>query len=279
MFVYETPSQPGFGANIPSCFNSLEEARNTLDWYWNRCLCVDGKFEKPEAAHHPLNTIPDDATNIRREALRQNFEKCISALQAFLERDALTMDKRSLQGAMVLKISAQHARTYLSVPLYTVLHDQMCWDQLYPEWEEQVSLCTAVIEADTACDVKPRTFGDIRPTFCLDTSIIGPLFTVAHKCRDPSLRRKAVELLFSTPRQEGVWDSVITARVAERIVAIEEAGLGEVKCAADVPGWARINYIEVHIDKEQKKGTVKLRRQGSQREETQEGEQHVIRWE
>lgn len=240
---------------------------------------MDGKFEKPEAAHHPLNTIPDDATNIRREALRQNFEKCISALQAFLERDALTMDKRSLQGAMVLKISAQHARTYLSVPLYTVLHDQMCWDQLYPEWEEQVSLCTAVIEADTACDVKPRTFGDIRPTFCLDTSIIGPLFTVAHKCRDPSLRRKAVELLFSTPRQEGVWDSVITARVAERIVAIEEAGLGEVKCAADVPGWARINYIEVHIDKEQKKGTVKLRRQGSQREETQEGEQHVIRWE
>ncbi|KAL9612703.1 MAG: hypothetical protein Q9167_002739, partial [Letrouitia subvulpina] len=231
-----------------------------------------------QVAQNPLNTFPDEATNIQREALRQNFAKCSSALQAFLERNAHTMDKRSLQGAMVLKISAQHARTYLSVPLYTVLHDQMCWDQLYPEWEEQVSLCTAVIEAETVHVMEPRHLQNTRPTFCLDMSIIGPLFTVAHKCRDPILRRKAVKLLYSAPRQEGIWDGMITARVAERIVAIEEAGLGEVKCAADVPGWARINHLEVKVDKKRKNGTVELRREGSQREETQEGEQHVIEW-
>jgi hypothetical protein len=64
-----------------------------------------------------------------------------------------------------------------------------------------------------------------RPTFSLDTGIILPLYVVATKCRHPTNRRRSIALLKSTPRQEGVLDSLLTGRVAERLAEIEEEGV------------------------------------------------------
>lgn len=53
------------------------------------------------------------------------------------------------------------------------------------------------------------------PVFSLDTGIVLPLYFVATKCRYPTIRRKSIALLKSTPRQEGVLNSMLTGRVAE----------------------------------------------------------------
>lgn len=45
------------------------------------------------------------------------------------------------------------------------------------------------------------------------------------KCRDARLRRKAIELLRESEREEGVSNSLMAARVAESLVEIEEEGL------------------------------------------------------
>ena len=62
--------------------------------------------------------------------------------------------------------------------------------------------------------------------FTLEPGVIVPLFVVAHRCRHPKLRRRAIALLRETWRVEGVWDSIGAAAVAERIMQIEEDGLG-----------------------------------------------------
>ncbi|KAK5658491.1 hypothetical protein OQA88_1883 [Cercophora sp. LCS_1] len=64
----------------------------------------------------------------------------------------------------------------------------------------------------------------IKPSFSADLGIVPPLFVVATKCRDRPTRWKAIQLLRSSPRREGMWDSELTARIAMWIAEIEESG-------------------------------------------------------
>lgn len=69
---------------------------------------------------------------------------------------------------------------------------------------------------------EPDTYSHIKASFALDLGIIPPLFVVATKCRDRRLRRDAIRLLLSSPRREGMWDSILSGRVASWIMEIEE---------------------------------------------------------
>lgn len=62
----------------------------------------------------------------------------------------------------------------------------------------------------------------IKPSFSADLGIVPPLYVVATKCRSPLLRRQAIQLLRSSSRREGMWDSELTARIGTWIMDIEE---------------------------------------------------------
>ena len=98
------------------------------------------------------------------------------------------------------------------------------------------------------------------------------------KCRHPVVRRKAISLLYAAPRQEGVWDSILTARVAERLIGIEEAGLGTVTTCEDVPDWARISDVSVEFDLQGRLGTVKYSRQRSPLVKVRDTVMVLVRW-
>jgi hypothetical protein len=63
--------------------------------------------------------------------------------------------------------------------------------------------------------------------FLLDVEVVGPLYWICVKCRHPSVRRRGIAILRGMHRREGMWDSDIAAVVADRIVAVEEASLGD----------------------------------------------------
>jgi hypothetical protein len=62
----------------------------------------------------------------------------------------------------------------------------------------------------------------IKPSFSADLGIVPPLFVVATKCRDPIIRRQAIQLMRSSARREGMWDSELAARIGIWIAGIEE---------------------------------------------------------
>ncbi|KAH8590026.1 hypothetical protein B0O99DRAFT_312263 [Bisporella sp. PMI_857] len=66
--------------------------------------------------------------------------------------------------------------------------------------------------------------GLIGPKVQFGMGLIMPLYITAIKCRDYSLRREAIALLQNSPCRNGVWDSVIVAKVAAWVVTIEEDG-------------------------------------------------------
>jgi hypothetical protein len=59
-------------------------------------------------------------------------------------------------------------------------------------------------------------------TFSFDRGVVAPLFTEATKCREPTVRRKALGLLQQYSRREGIWDSCVAFGVATWFMNKEE---------------------------------------------------------
>lgn len=51
------------------------------------------------------------------------------------------------------------------------------------------------------------------------------------------MRREAIDLMFASPRQEGMWDGVLSARLGRWIVSCEEEGLPPPELPADRGKW------------------------------------------
>ena len=266
---------PGFCASIPECFKSLEEARNSLDYQWNLCNQKAVDFE-----HLDTTLSGTEQINHREEydTLRRHykivFRNWSNAFKALLGDRSAHWDAPALQASRVLQIEARVAGMFLGISAFTILHDQMFWDDLMPTFKEILDLAAPVIEALKAADRRNRK----KPVFHMDQAVIGALFTVAHKCRDPFLRRRAIALLYSTPIQEGVWNSILSARVAERIVSLEEEGLDEVRCAADVPDRMRISDMMVKFDHLVKRGYITFLRLQTSDSDVREPVSDTFEW-
>lgn len=250
-------AHPGFHPNIPAAFESMEEARNNLEYHWNLCLSTALNFEHIDLIRQGTEQQEHREAYERDRIYFQNeYKRWKSAFQAFLNANIANMDSKALRGAMVLKLSAHVAAMHLEITAFDILRYQTAFDELLPMYKELVELVAAIIDAEST----PDNASKLKPIFQMDQSIITPLFAAAHKCRDPYVRRRAIALLYKVPRQEGVWNSILTARCAERIVKIEEEGLGDVKCCADVPDSVRISDVEVAFDLQQRRGFIKFSR-------------------
>ena len=256
--------QPGFGPHIPACFTSLEEAQNSLYYQQNRCLKVACDFYNTASHADRIGPLIEcaclDSYCQNRTAFRSILQKWNAAFEAFLVTTGATMDSKALQGAAVLKVNHRITALHIEDHGQDAFHSSLSWDLRLRECEEIVDLASSIVQARS----HKSNNGSEKPIFSMDQNIVTPLFSIAHRCRDPIIRRRAIALLYSAPRQEGLWHSIITARVAEKIMMIEEAGLGEVESSADVPDENRISEIDVQFDLQGRKGYLK----GSRRQLT-----------
>jgi len=65
--------------------------------------------------------------------------------------------------------------------------------------------------------------GDQTQATCFSgLGCVMPLHTITARCRNPRIRRRALNLLLGTSRREGLWDSQLTGRIAAQTMEIEE---------------------------------------------------------
>jgi hypothetical protein len=137
---------------------------------------------------------------------------------------------------------------HLSIDLFRVVDDEMVWDEHCQEFK------TVVAQAEIVLQLLP---GSKRPSFTFDTEVILPLASTVIKCRDGQVRRKAIALLRSAHRQEGIWNSLLTARVAERVMEIEEDELdGEMGSTMSIPRWNRVLAVQIKLDNENRRANL-----------------------
>ncbi|KAK4448742.1 hypothetical protein QBC34DRAFT_380972 [Podospora aff. communis PSN243] len=162
------------------------------------------------------NEMIDECVNLG--AVLGDLERIIHA-----PRDGLN-DKDSKERRQ--RRQEQHQKL-LSLRLYHLLTDltlatglggpELRWDAYFVSFERMV----------TVADELVRNTKSPLPFFMsLEPGISVPLYLTATRCRHPCLRRRALAILRSSNRQEGIWNCVIAAKVAEQIILVEEEGLG-----------------------------------------------------
>ncbi|THX75328.1 hypothetical protein D6D04_07433 [Aureobasidium pullulans] len=212
-------------ADIPPSFSSVGEAKD--------CFHTQTYIHGPSGKTKDSPEKPDWPSRYK------------TALDAYLSSHTYPL---SLEDNHRLRLMEIHLLTIPLVPKLngpnssSNLVDEMHWDQYTSTFSKILDLvASTVYDLDT----------HLAPSFSLDFGIIGPLGILTSRCRDPSLRRKAIHLLRIYNRQEGMWHSSLTANVAERLVKIEEAGLVEVEHCRDIPLAARVSEVRLHHDLDQ----------------------------
>jgi cholestenol Delta-isomerase len=136
----------------------------------------------------------------------------------------------SLRSPNLLFIKIFHATVRLIImagvtqPNYT----EFSWDNCLAHFERIIALSALFIQAEVYRNpLLPSVVSLDGP------GIIMSLWLTAHRCRQPLLRRRALGLLRTSRRQEGMWMSTSAAAVAQKIIEIEESGSPETMALSD----------------------------------------------
>lgn len=262
--VYEKCAKHEYNGKVPTSFTSVSEARNYFIFSWYKCSYSVSAIRQLEGEAFL------SAYSAWQQESRLVLEQFSNALRNFVNSrgDNLTEDER--KGADVLRI--QECSAFLVLHRDPTKRDDLNFsDDFTFIFQKIVALAAGILSQKGDRSVRP-------PTFSMDLGIIGPLYMVASQCRDPGIRRKAIALLRSASIQEGVWNSFLTAKVAEKVVEIEEAGLANVRGCSDVPEWCRIFDVHPTFDPVHRRSVVRYSRGKNSEHFGLEAIEEVIEW-
>jgi hypothetical protein len=160
--------------------------------------------------------------------------------------DELSVKRRAL-------LLGVHYSLLLTIALCCLNAEETAFDNQFERFDNIVRCATELLKHHARANVSAQ-----ESSLSLGTWIIPALYWTVKKCRSGQLRRRAVELLRRCPR-EGVWIAEIQARVAERVIEIEEAFVStreasgsnsELSDWESIPEAFRIHSVDVTPDKE-----------------------------
>jgi len=199
---------------IPPMFTDFSAASRCWDFLMDRCLQFYRRtlFNR---AYAPQNKAPESEIRRQYASYIRQLSSFASAYSPLLKRAISPTGEILNPSALILSI--YHKATTITLAAVTS-DSEIVYDAFLPDFKYITHTCARLI---TSQSVKsPR-----NPRFSFDVGIIPPLHVTATKCRDSTIRREAVDLLFASPRQEGMWDGVLTARIGKWITSCEEDGL------------------------------------------------------
>ncbi|KAE8447220.1 hypothetical protein EG329_011051 [Mollisiaceae sp. DMI_Dod_QoI] len=241
--LYYKTAKARHGFEMPTTFSSLAMAREYLIFHWLCCSRFVAELGN-------MQSTPNFSERFLawQETAIKVIESWTLAFENFLSANTERLSDNEKKGAGILTILKDIG--FMSLRIHrTRFDDQTVWDEFVDMYRKIVALAAEIIESSKGI-----------PHFSLDMGLIGPLYEVVARCRDPVIRRKAISLLKSAQMQEGMWNSFLIGTVAEKVVQIEESGLGEVKRCEDVPDWARISSVSPIFDSVERKATVRYTR-------------------
>jgi hypothetical protein len=192
---------------IPLAFNSMSEAKAVIDVLSTSAL----RFVK-STLENKYTGIPTAASILAQQLkLLTQFLKWRRSFEILVEIGQPDFVMCNQRGPLLLRIQYTAAYIWLSTCL---MPNETVFDAFEEEFESIITWAQHLAQIPS-----------IASLFSLDIAVIPPLYLTAIKCRLPWVRHKAIELLYATPGREGTWDAQVYAKIAERIVAIEEQEL------------------------------------------------------
>ncbi|KAL4945298.1 hypothetical protein BDV06DRAFT_39474 [Aspergillus oleicola] len=208
--VTTTPSSSS-GAPLP--FTDMNEARNHLDQQMTKALLFIRSVGIMREARDPGTQLALEAEqeSLRLELLawRQSHDKLLSRLGPKLS-------PCDLCASYLLRI---YYHTALLWVLNVLERTEDGYDRYTSDFESVVNLAEEVLRLNTLQAANDPT----TVIFSLEGEIIAPLYYASCRCRHPAIRRRALNILFTYSKREGMWDAQLYARVAKLVIDVEES--------------------------------------------------------
>ncbi|KAH8893038.1 hypothetical protein GQ53DRAFT_122608 [Thozetella sp. PMI_491] len=176
------------------------------------------------------------------------YDRWTTAFKLLLERNEDEFDNLENQRILILQI--RRLNMYLAIAGQEMSPGcEMHWDRHMPVFVEMLSYAHQIVPAsiDKGGDAHYGSQLGIFPHFSLEGGVILPLFLLASRCRHPVVRRAAIVIIDRLSRREGALNGSLVARVADRIVSIEEDGLVGVDSCQSVPEGSRLFCVRVWL--------------------------------
>ncbi|KAF2102284.1 hypothetical protein NA57DRAFT_73713 [Rhizodiscina lignyota] len=272
---WQFPEQ-GFCAQIPDAFTSIDQARNSMDYAWSDMiqLIEEGR---PEVATWPVHVNRNFQTYLDRQALYARSMRWLRAFDAYVENPETKLSPKERKAAKSLRMSAVIGAQALQT---AGTESEMDYDQFYDTYADSVEMAAEIVD-DPCGDLLEYSLDSqykAIPKFQLDMGIIVTMFETIWKCRDSRVRRKGIAILERNPRQEGLWDGVVTAKVGREIMKLEQGDLISDYRAEEIPDWRRVLEVDINFDREERKGILMLAKVAGQYDPTRVWVHRTIAW-
>jgi hypothetical protein len=220
--------------SIPSPFISLAQARSYWDLICRRtyhliafALRSTGNTFTALMLRGPTMSYPDDLglpTGIKLFAQSAHIPtghelestKCASEIGAWIQaygpiyKQISVTHNSKTRGATILLIHAKMTRILLAG---TFFKSEMEYDSMLPEFQSIYALAASIWSVHVS---NPGV------SYNFELGLLPPLFLVATRCRDRTLRSQVINLLFTAFHRESCWDSVSVAYIARWLKGMEE---------------------------------------------------------
>ena len=220
-------------SSMPQSFSDLREAE-----LYNQGLIRQG-------VHFVQSNPPSLYVNVARDEIDTSIlaeqediqTNALRWLQIFerLKRNAAPGREVRFARAMQLQMILGYVCTSVTLSADEMIHDP------YTDFYSQVVDLAGEVLNDASL---PE---DLQATnYSFDNRVILPVWLAGVKCRDSSVRKRAVELLEKFPRREGIWDSICAAKMVRWVSELENQHNED----GFIPGWARVSGLRWTTDLE-----------------------------
>jgi hypothetical protein len=244
------------GPPIPESFTTLSQAQKSLNNQLHFMLHYEHEaWARIKAARERHDDSTEELQRMFLEVQashRAQLDRWLLTLNSYLTDYSIMMGSKELRGAVVLKIHHITCKILLEATLFD--HETE-FDALIDDFERIVVLAGTLTNVPSSTPRSGR-----KPAYAFDMGVLPSLYYTAVRCRDPTIRRKALALLSASPRREGIWDSEILAAIVRWVIAEEESSLDEVSCAEDFPLSVRLYMVERSLRVVERRCLVKFRK-------------------
>jgi hypothetical protein len=201
-------------------FTSVQDAHSYVEGLFHNSLAFLQASDGPGARQDPERI---DAAVARHRELCQALESSENALavlgQRLRETDSDT-GAQDQEGLVILRVYHMLLSIWLRIDVFRPGERESAYDDAEGLLGEMLRLCESVVE-------RPGHQADESPRSCSSgLGCVLPLHVVAARCRNPQVRRRAVQLLLGCSRREGLWDAQLTGKVASQTIEVEEQAVG-----------------------------------------------------
>ncbi|KAI0970220.1 hypothetical protein F4678DRAFT_462447 [Xylaria arbuscula] len=247
----------------PISFSSISQARIIFEQ--GACLfsgTLDAKLSEDSVQ------LPHAPVERQRGHLAHLMSKFCSALDELVRSKGSSFTQKEELAAAVLQLNA--LVTWISFEI-ELRCPNATWDKFMPQLEEMLLLGEKIVSFG-------NNSGEDTNSFCQESGYIIPMYAVASNCRDIGIRRRAIAVLRSVPRQEGLWNSLLVAKAAERVIQIEDTARRELSAYADSLETPKLFNSQPVLRIDAKGGRLHYTRSSLEGHSSQEIVEEVFSW-